>query len=172
MQDPNCRQYDYILKKCKICASRHYPDSKTTICHQVDPTCRTYDPATGECETCYTGYTIDGANPLVCTKLDKRITTSSSVTDPNKYKAYCKRIRNNICVQCVHRYFLFNGLCFPVSDLCKAYNPTFGFCTSCYDGYETVEGICQVSQAASNYDPFCIKMEGRGCGECITSYYP
>ena len=66
LNDLNCRQYDYINKKCRRCASRFFLDTATSLCRQVDSSCRTYNFNSGDCLTCYTGYSVAASNPKMC----------------------------------------------------------------------------------------------------------
>lgn len=139
--DPNCQRYSPTTGQCLLCADRFYLDS-TGICSQIDPSCKTWQPNSGICQSCYTGYVPSEANPKTCVAVPKN--TTSQAGDPNNFRAFCVRRVNNICVQCLNRYFLLNGLCFPVSDLCRTYNQGFGFCESCYAGYVLNSGVCEM----------------------------
>jgi hypothetical protein len=49
----------------------------------------------------------------------------------------------------------------PVSDLCMTFDKRFGFCLSCYPGYELNEGVCEFPML--NPDPNCAKRTNNGC---------
>ncbi len=53
--------------------------------------------------------------------------------------------QNGVCVTCKDRYYMFTlgNLCLPVSPLCKSYSTVNGACTSCIDGFEMKQGVCQ-----------------------------
>lgn len=47
------------------------------------------------------------------------------------------------CVSCICRgYFDSNHRCKAINDLCQTWNINTGECTSCYRGYELVNGTC------------------------------
>lgn len=62
-----------------------------------------------------------------------------------------------------------NGVCMPVSDLCMTFDRRFGFCLSCYPGYELNEGMCETP--ILNPDPNCGKRTKNGCEYCNPNYF-
>ncbi len=62
-----------------------------------------------------------------------------------------------ICLKCSNKWYLnSNGVCTPVSDLCKT-NDLNGQCLSCYDGYSLNNGAC----VANDF----VKPSDLGCGK-------
>ena len=48
------------------------------------------------------------------------------------------------CISCICRgYFDSNGRCKAINDLCQTWNINTGECTSCYRGYELINGTCK-----------------------------
>jgi proprotein convertase subtilisin/kexin type 5 len=62
---------------------------------------------------------------------------------------------NQTCVACSHFWFFKNGVCTPVSDLCKTYDNVIGVCLTCYLGYDLVNGNCVISTTNSKSDIGC-----------------
>lgn len=135
-EDKNCQKYKEGSALCEVCANRYYLSKG--VCTQVDPTCKTWDTMRGHCTSCYSGYTC-GENEFSCRPAATPAVNSS---DPNSFKKYCIKYRNGVCAGCSYRFYLSFGFCLPVSDLCNTFNPTFGYCLSCYDGYTLDNGIC------------------------------
>lgn len=56
---------------------------------------------------------------------------------------------NQVCLSCSKGFF-FNveKICTPVSDQCTSFDSQTGLCTSCFKGYDVVNGTCTLS--ASN----------------------
>lgn len=48
---------------------------------------------------------------------------------------HCKKLNNNICTECIPRFYLQQNRCYPVNQQCKDYDKTNGDCLSCYNGY-------------------------------------
>jgi len=57
-----------------------------------------------------------------------------------------------------------------VNPLCKTSNMTNGYCIDCYPGYMLTGTTCIV--AADVNIPYCNKVTGQICSECINGYYP
>jgi len=52
-----------------------------------------------------------------------------------------------------------------VSPDCKSFNEFYGFCTTCYDGFQLINGNCLKEKSnQSNGDPLCSKFLN---GKCI-----
>ncbi len=133
--DPNCKQYQTDSSDCIQCSSRYYYDPSKRLCVEVDGSCRTWNETNGYCITCYSGY-VCGTTDRVCKPIQTIITDKSNPYDPATLKKFCLKFVNNNCISCVTRSVLMNGVCMPVSDLCMTFDRRFGFCLSCYPGYE------------------------------------
>lgn len=121
----------------------------------INPLCNGYNSTTGSCLDCYPGYSLnrfDGS----CGILSK---------DP-----YCKTFdANNVCVQCFEKFF-FNSQrsCEAVSPYCKTHDFISGQCTSCYQGYSLIGGVCELGVAQVTN---CKKFAGNTCTECYQGYF-
>lgn len=134
----------------------------------IDTSCKTWNSTNGYCTSCYNGYSA-GSSDRVCKPIIIPNVASSSTLNN---KQFCKSTKNDVCTSCVYRYFLSNGFCLPVSDLCKTFNATFGFCNSCYDGYILSNGACEIPPAAIvNPDPNCSDYTELGCTTCLSNYF-
>lgn len=137
--DPNCQTYQENSTICSVCANRYYFDPAKALCRQVDTSCQTWDKANGFCTSCYPGYT-SGPNERNCKPIPPPSPNSFGPISP---RSNCARWAGNTCTACAFRTFLNNGLCLPVSDQCNTFNPKFGFCLSCYSGYQLNNGDCE-----------------------------
>lgn len=167
--DPNCQKYEEDSSICAVCANRYFFNLTRRLCVQVDTSCKTWDTVKGYCLTCYTGYSC-GANEYICKPI--AVPTSTNPSDPNSFKKYCLKTRNNVCVSCAFRSFLSNGLCLPISDLCQTFNPKFGYCLSCYSGYTLDNGVCEQDQTIAP-DPNCASYNYNTdtCNQCNYNYF-
>ena len=71
------------------------------------------------------------------------------------------------------RYFLFQGICLQVYPECKDYDEKTGQCTSCFNGYFLLDGLCQIVATALSV-PFCQNynpLDPRQCLKCVSGYY-
>lgn len=161
-KDLNCQRYGNT-GTCELCSNRYYLSNG--VCQAVDSSCKTWD-SQGYCLTCYAGYTC-GEKERSC----RAFTPPSKMSNLQDYKQFCKSFKGAACTSCVFRYFLSSGYCLPVSDLCKTFNPKFGFCTSCYDGYDLVDGSCQLPEPIPNSDPNCVSYSATGCIYCLGGYF-
>lgn len=68
-----------------------------------------------------------------------------------------------------------NKVCIPTSEQCKTYDETFGSCTSCFKGYDLVDGSCVFSSSnnAKPSDLGCSKWDwdNQLCLACSKGYY-
>ena len=65
---------------------------------------------------------------------------------------------NQVCLSCSKGWFFNdNGVCVPVSDQCASHSEN-GDCTSCYKGYDLIEGKCVFSEFNN------AKPSDAGCG--------
>ena len=118
-RDPNCKNFD-ANNYCIECGIRFYiAEGK---CKPVNPLCKDYNPSNGFCTECYSGYVVSAGTCKL-----------GSAVDPN-----CKTLNGDVCVECFSMYFPSNGKCQQASPLCKSFNKSNGYCTSCYPGYEVV----------------------------------
>ena len=62
--------------------------------------------------------------------------------------------QTNLCITCMKRYFMFEGICLQVFPECKEYNFQTGLCTTCFDGYFLLDGLCQIVATGLSV-PFC-----------------
>ena len=81
----------------------------------------------------------------------------------------CKTWENGACVACSANWYSdANGVCQPVSDLCKSHDSANGQCLTCYAGYDLVNGACEFSPSntAAPSDPGCKTWENGVCQAC------
>lgn len=56
----------------------------------------------------------------------------------------CKKLNGDFCAECYDRFYLKDGACVEVNQLCKGYNKQNGYCTDCFEGYLLrSDGSCQ-----------------------------
>jgi hypothetical protein len=93
----------------------------------INPFCRTVDVTNIFCTSCYVGYALYQGN---CIDNSKLVLIGGA-------NSYCASYdTNGQCTQCSSRYYLSSGVCNKVSDQCNTYDPNYGYCTSCYLGYQ------------------------------------
>lgn len=127
----------------------------TNLCQGISPLCQTSDNTTGFCLTCYKGYTLSAGECLL------------AYMDANCIRFDAK----GQCVACSSRFFMKNGLCSPISPLCRTYNMTTGDCLGCYPGYFLNSGSC-LSGADPTTDLNCkLKDTNLRCLQCYPNYY-
>ncbi len=115
--DPYCALFQGT--NCLNCSSGYYV-SQSGICTAPNPLCQTYDMNTGACLSCYQGYSLSG--------------TTCIVTPPLQIP-FCNQVVGFSCVSCMDRYYVNNGGCSLVSQLCDGYDMSNGLCLSCIPGY-------------------------------------
>lgn len=128
VKNPLCKTWKGDL--CLECADRAFLD--TDGCKAVSDHCQTWDRQGGSCLTCYLGYEVSSGNCV-----------ASAITHPTDLG--CKTWKGDLCLECSDKWvFNSNKACIPVSDLCKT-NTEVGECSSCYYGYDLVNGDCLYS---------------------------
>ena len=135
--DLGCRTWDWNNQVCLACSTNWVLINN--VCVPVSDQCATFNSTTGNCITCYKGYNLDQGR---CIIVDLTL-----VVNPDKG---CKDWNWDalICLTCSDRWYInAQGVCTPVSDLCQSADAN-GQCLSCYQGYNLVDGACQLS--ASN----------------------
>ena len=67
--------------------------------------------------------------------------------------------------------FNSNGVCIPVSDICRTHDPN-GLCLTCYPGYDLVNGNCEFSPSnnATPSDAGCKTWVNGSCTECSKNW--
>ena len=98
--DPYCLAYEG--NACSSCSQGYYISNGK--CQQINPSCRTSNSSTGECLSCYEGYVLRNAG---CSRSDSNCRTFNA---------------EERCEFCVEWFYPLNGICTPVSPLCKTYN--------------------------------------------------
>lgn len=129
VSDPGCSLWNGTV--CLSC-SKNWVFNSNGICVTVHDTCRTFD-ASGVCTGCYLGYSVVNGS---CT-----VSVIGLVPD-----AGCKiwDFTTNSCNTC-SAWFFYNTtskLCLPVSNLCHTFDPSNGWCLTCYNGYTLNSGVC------------------------------
>ena len=81
---------------------------------------------------------------------------------------------NQVCLECSKEWvFNADGACVPVSDQCKSHD-TNGLCTSCFAGYDLVDGTCVFGaiNTAKPSDSGCGKWDWNNqvCLECSSGW--
>lgn len=72
----------------------------------------------------------------------------------------------NYCQQCTQGYYISEGNCKLVDQLCRTYDLTSGVCLSCYDGYRLSNGRCYLNSPIFH----CQIFNGNVCTECESGY--
>lgn len=123
-------------------------------CRQLPPNCVSADP-NGNCNSCQQGFTLAAGGACV-----------SSVSIAN-----CRIVAAGGCRECSAGYWLNGQTCQQVNSQCATFNPSNGYCTSCYQGYQLNQGngLCQ---QATNRDRNCQQFGPDGnCNKCFPSYF-
>lgn len=87
----------------------------------------------------------------------------------------CALWKNKACEACSVKY-VFNAdkVCTPVSDDCREWQAD-GNCTSCYYGYNAVDGVCTLAEDSSVSDtksnPYCASWKKSVCDSCAERSY-
>jgi len=153
-----CKTYD-ANSTCIDCSTRYYLDNNT-ICQPVNPNCNTYDNKSGACLTCYPGFGLieDTCLPGIAT----------GTFDPN-----CNTFNGSTCVSCSKSYYLSSsGKCTAVNPSCNTYDPTNGNCTSCFAGYQVLNGNCVISVTQPTIaNCNSIDSQTGKCTKCSFGYY-
>lgn len=77
------------------------------------------------------------------------------------------------CVACSNRFYKNKeGICQPVNNNCKTFDPSNGACTSCYDGFSVVENVCLPKPDDIAGMINCNEIGENGtCKKCSNGYY-
>ena len=157
--DLGCGAWDWDNKVCLSCSKNWVMINGA--CVPVNDQCSTFDDATGNCLTCYRGYNLEGGKCII-QDLTLIVPADKGCADWNW--------NDRICLSCSSHWFMnADGVCVPVSDLCKSSDPN-GACTACYSGYDLVNGVCEFSSFnnAKPSDSGCAKWDWNNqvCIEC------
>lgn len=150
--DSHCARFEN--NACVACANDSFLNAQTGYCQQISPLCRSSDRNTGACLSCYNGY--DLSNGLCVLGRDTIYTDS-----------LCRAWSNGQCRECSTRAYSINGVCTQVDPLCQTFNPTNGFCLSCFRGYNLVDNKCVLN--LNNVIPagdLCRRWNETVCVEC------
>jgi hypothetical protein len=128
---------------CAFCLPNYYLGTNG-ICIALSSACNTYNMQTGFCLSCPVGYLFYNNQ---CSNL--------VYTNP-----YCQLFTGTICTRCYDRYWLNNGLCVPVNNLCNTYEQLTGLCLTCKSGYIFNNGLCIKNSPCLTTNPVT--------GACIT----
>ncbi len=169
--DSGCAKWNWDSQTCLEC-SKGWAFNADKICVAVSDQCKTYDAA-GRCLSCFKGYDLkDGACVFSSSNTAKPIDSGCAKWDWEK----------QVCLEC-SKGFVFKGLglgtgglnkiCVAVKDQCKSYNDS-GACTSCFKGYDLIDGICEFSSfnSAKPADLGCAKWDwdNQKCLECSKNW--
>lgn len=156
--DPNCKKTDNN-QRCQECYSGYFLSPQAT-CLRLDPLCKTYTPTQIACASCYSGYDLYQGQCVIPSKVP------NSNSDP-----YCIAVQNGQCLNCASGFYLGpEKKCLALNPLCKTSDMTNGYCKDCYPGYLLAGTSCIV--AADVNIPYCNRVVGQVCAECINGYYP
>jgi len=145
--DSGCASWDWDNQVCLQC-SKNWVFSSNGACVPVSDQCNTFD-ASGSCTSCFKGYDLVNGNCVF---------SKSNNAQPSDLGCANWDWNNQICLSCSKGYTLnSNKICTAVSTQCNAYD-TQGLCTSCYQGYDLINGSC-VFSSSNNAKP-----KDLGCG--------
>ena len=141
VSDEGCALWDWANRKCLTCSDNFV--SINGKCTPVSDQCKTFD-LSGACVSCYEGYNLNnGACELA--PIEKVSDVGCGLWD----------WANRKCLRCSDNWvFNNNGICVPVSDQCKTFDGT-GACVSCYEGYNLVQGACELAPIQEVSDVGC-----------------
>ena len=164
-----CKIWNWDAQTCSECSPFWVFDSNN-VCVEVNALCATHDAA-GACTGCYSGFTLNNG---IC-----EVTPHQPVSDVG-----CHTWEAGVCTACSKNWvFNSNGVCVPVSDQCQTHDLTYGWCTSCYAGYDLTEVLdannnvvdvtCNFSPSntAAPADLGCKLWEAGVCKECSKNWY-
>jgi hypothetical protein len=145
--DLGCSSWDWDQQICLAC-SKGFVFNPNKICVAVSDHCATYDIKSGACTSCFKGYDLENG-----------LCKFSSSNNAQPADLGCALWSNELqtCLEC-SKGFVFKGLhngtiaCAAVSDQCKTYDSTGGDCTSCFKGYDLINGNC-VFSSSNNAKP-------------------
>ena len=128
--DEGCARWDWDNQLCLECSIRWRFDI-TGKCQRQDNNCKSFGGITGGCVECFKGY-----------ELQNNVCVVSQMSGP--IDSGCARWNwdSQVCLECSVRFiFDSQGKCVPVDNFCQEYD-SVGSCTSCYKGYEVMNGKC------------------------------
>ena len=140
--DAGCRSW--VSGVCQEC-SNYFSFNSKGVCTPVSDQCKTYSGLS--CTSCFNGYVLNNGSCIL-----------SELNSARPSDAGCGLWdwAKQVCVKCSQNWFASNGICLPVSDLCKTFDGASGWCLSCFKGYDLVNGSCVLSSANSKpSDPGC-----------------
>ena len=163
---------------CEAC-SQNFVFNANGVCVAVSDQCQTHDLTNGWCTSCYAGYALtevlDANNNVIDVTCNFAPAAGPSDLGCKTWDAGV----NSVCVECSANWYLdSNGVCQPVSDLCKSHDAANGFCLDCYPGYDltevldannnvvAVECVFSPSNTAAPSDPGCKTWEAGVCKAC------
>lgn len=140
--------------QCVECPYRYY--LRNNVCILVSNSCDNYD-SNGNCLTCNIGFFLQNHN---CINYG-----TVKGTDQN-----CKLFQQeSYCLECYAGFVNIKGSCESVDPLCRTYDNTTGYCTSCYEGYAINGRTCQLI-GGQTLNP-CLEQNTKGlCLQCVLSY--
>ena len=134
--DSGCNKWDWKNQVCISC-SKNWVFNTNKVCVPVSDFCKTSNE-NGVCTSCYPGYDLTNGACLV---------SPSNNARPSDLGCASWSWAENGCKACSKNWvFNSNGVCTPVSTLCKTSNDA-GSCTSCYKGYDLKDGACDWSDS-------------------------
>lgn len=110
------------------------------------------------CAICAPGYNINTQS--TCDP------ASNKQTDPN-----CQMYSGNICIKCSSFFYIGqNNFCTPVSPLCNTYNPTNGYCITCFSGFSIqTNGACTINPTILPTNCATVDQNG-ACLTCLVGF--
>ena len=125
----------WVGETCKACSDRSF-FNEDGLCVSVSSQCNTFDKASGNCLTCFAGYDLFEGDCVY---------SPDNTMSPPDLGCGTWDWKNLKCLACSNRWaFNDQGICVPVSDLCKEHNEA-GACVACFKGYDLKEGKCLYS---------------------------
>lgn len=145
--DLGCAKWDWDNQICLACSKGYYLNSNR-ICTAYSSQCKTISNS-GLCISCFKGYDLIDGNCVF---------SASNTAKPADLGCSNWNWDSQICLKC-SKNWVFNsfGICVPVNDLCSTWSDA-GLCTSCYKGYDLVNGTCVFSSSNT------AKPSDLGCG--------
>jgi hypothetical protein len=143
---------------CTKCVPMSFLNGNAT-CQLISESCRTYNDINGYCLTCYSGYSLNKNGQCL----------------QNNPAVGCKTLdANGICVQCSSGYYIdANNACVAIDPQCAQFDSVNKVCTSCYNGYSLLLGVCQISQVNNQYkvNNCFVYNSNNQCIQCLNRYF-
>ena len=81
--------------------------------------------------------------------------------------------KDGSCSRCGQGSYLSAGQCISIDPQCANFDKAALLCVSCYSGYSTLNGVCQISKVDSRYQiENCYAYDQRNvCIKCYERYY-